>query len=190
MISEVQDVNFIVENFDSGELDCNITETEVSGYSANYFDGTVDSADGCEYTDLEFGQNQCVITNTPEPVTVDVEKVWIIDGPGGDSVELWCLEMEGYGSELFTPEVIPNYPNSLCLVWETVYDSGVEVNNGCAPPPDGSGELLVVSAGVGDSCVIINTFFFEGIPTLSQYGHAILALLMLGVGFVGFRRFS
>jgi hypothetical protein len=31
--------------------------------------------------------------------------------------------------------------------------------------------------------------FFEGIPTLSQYGMAIMALLMLGVGFVGFRRF-
>ena len=30
---------------------------------------------------------------------------------------------------------------------------------------------------------------FEGIPTLNQYGLAILALLMLGVGFVGFRRF-
>jgi len=31
--------------------------------------------------------------------------------------------------------------------------------------------------------------FFEGIPTLNHYGMAILALLMLGVGFVGFRRF-
>jgi len=41
----------------------------------------------------------------------------------------------------------------------------------------------------GDSCTVVNTVFFEGIPTLSQYGMAILALLMLGMGFVGFRRF-
>jgi hypothetical protein len=31
--------------------------------------------------------------------------------------------------------------------------------------------------------------FFEGILTLGQYGLALLALLMLGVGFIGFRRF-
>jgi hypothetical protein len=30
--------------------------------------------------------------------------------------------------------------------------------------------------------------FFEGIPTLSQWSLAILALLMLGMGFVGQRR--
>jgi hypothetical protein len=30
--------------------------------------------------------------------------------------------------------------------------------------------------------------FFEGIPTLTQHGMAIVALLMLGVGFVGMRR--
>jgi hypothetical protein len=34
------------------------------------------------------------------------------------------------------------------------------------------------------------TAFYEGIPTLSQYGMAILALLMLGIGMVGFRRYS
>ena len=49
---------------------------------------------------------------------------------------------------------------------------------------------MVVSAGNPDSCRIINTVFFEGIPTLSQWGMALLALLMLGVGMVGFRRFA
>ncbi|MCH8058292.1 MAG: IPTL-CTERM sorting domain-containing protein [Proteobacteria bacterium] len=43
--------------------------------------------------------------------------------------------------------------------------------------------------GDSEECTIINTAFFEGIPTLNQYGLAIMALLMLGVGFVGFRRF-
>ena len=43
-----------------------------------------------------------------------------------------------------------------------------------------------IDIGDAESCTIR---FFEGIPTLNQYGLAILALLMLGVGFVGFRRF-
>jgi hypothetical protein len=32
--------------------------------------------------------------------------------------------------------------------------------------------------------------FFEGIPTLSQYGMALMALLMLGMGFVAVRRIA
>ncbi len=40
-----------------------------------------------------------------------------------------------------------------------------------------------------DECTFTNTAYFEGIPTLNQYGMAIMALLMLGVGFIGFRRF-
>ena len=47
-----------------------------------------------------------------------------------------------------------------------------------------------IGVGVGDSCIIINTLFFEGIPTLNQYGMAIMALLMLGIGMLGFRRFA
>ncbi|MEE4216113.1 MAG: IPTL-CTERM sorting domain-containing protein [Xanthomonadales bacterium] len=39
------------------------------------------------------------------------------------------------------------------------------------------------------SCTIYATAFFEGIPTLSLYGMVVMALLMLGVGFVGFLRF-
>jgi len=49
---------------------------------------------------------------------------------------------------------------------------------------------MVIKANQGASCLVTNTVFFEGIPTLSQYGLAILALLMLGVGMVGFRRFA
>ncbi|HMB58569.1 MAG TPA: IPTL-CTERM sorting domain-containing protein [Xanthomonadales bacterium] len=93
------------------------------------------------------------------------------------------MYLYGVGDTIFTPEVIPEYPFSNCWVVETVYDSGVEVDNDCGF------DSLQISAGVGGSCLITNTVFFEGIPTLSQYGMAILALLMLGLGFVGFRRF-
>jgi hypothetical protein len=58
----------------------------------------------------------------------------------------------------------------------------VESTNDCGSRP--------IAAGSSSSCTFVNTVFFEGIPTLSQYGLALLALLMLGVGLVGFRRFA
>ena len=84
--------------------------------------------------------------------------------------------------EDYTADVVPYWDGGTdCWVDEEVYDDAVEVENGC--------DDINVSHGQGDSCLITNTVFFEGIPTLSQYGMAIMALLMLGVGFVGFRRF-
>jgi hypothetical protein len=89
----------------------------------------------------------------------------------------------------YTADVVPNWQGGTqCFVTEEAYDSSVEVDLGdCGP---GAG-LDVQLGGAGDlDCTITNTVFFEGIPTLSQYGMAIMALLMLGVGFVGFRRFA
>ena len=54
------------------------------------------------------------------------------------------------------------------------------------------GESCSFSFDIGDEeagCDVAGTVFFEGIPTLSQYGLALMALLMLGIGFVGMRRF-
>jgi len=96
---------------------------------------------------------------------------------------------DGIGATTF--KVIPEWyrtrPNpdnqeyTECWADENVKDSAVEVDNDCGN--------IQLAAGMGDSCTITNTVFFEGIPTLSQYGMAIMALLMLGVGFVGMRRF-
>lgn len=229
-ISATQDVNFIVTSFDSGELDCEITEdlTELVGYTPTYLPTgeNVDSDGACNFYDVSGGsENFCHIVNDADPVEVVIEKVWVIDGVNGDQIDQtykltlycdteepttqesenfqiggcqngdlpsgsigpgpsygFCQEFYGNGSETFTAFVEPDYPTTNCWVEELVYDDSVEVHNGC--------ENLVISAGQGASCVITNTVFFEGIPTLSQYGMAILALLMLGVGLVGFRRFA
>lgn len=90
---------------------------------------------------------------------------------------------EGEGPDTFLAQVRPRYPSTGCRVDETVYSSGVEVDNGCT-------DLVVSAAQGGASCRITNTVFFEGIPTLGQYGVAILTLLLLGVGLIGFRRFA
>ena len=46
------------------------------------------------------------------------------------------------------------------------------------------------NAGRGGECTVVKTRLYAGIPTLSQYGLLLMALLMLGVGLVGFRRYA
>ena len=186
-------------------------------YSANDAEPGVGGFDGCYYdaggavdnlTDL----NSCEIVNDPAPVPVIVTKKWVIAGAEGDSVDTsatvlvrsesfieggelcgefegnlggidgYCrlLSFEGDGSQ--TVMVKPDWDGSDVYISEILLDSSVESENGC-------GGMVTVFPTDGSSCMITNSVFFEGIPTLNQYGLAILAVLMLGVGFVGFRRF-
>jgi hypothetical protein len=102
------------------------------------------------------------------------------------------------GEETVTAMVYPKFDRSdspnhdvkaRCWAEEDAQaDSAVEVENGCGYKRSAKLEALIGGGG-NDSCTITNTLFFEGIPTLSQYGMAVMALLMLGVGFVGLRRF-
>ena len=101
------------------------------------------------------------------------------------SKRLYKGTSNGVSDRTYTALVVPNWDGgNYCWVKEYVADSTVDVDNDC-----GRGSLIL-NIGGSDSCTITNTVFFEGIPTLSQYGMAILALLMLGVGFVSFRRFA
>jgi hypothetical protein len=228
-------VTFVVSSFDAGELNCNVTERPVAGYSADYEAGgdsaNTDADDGeanpgCYWTAVDGGDNNsCVITNSPDDVNVVITKEWLypgnadasivsdefflelvcynasIDGgnkcllgaesgQGGGGDTYSCKTLSGFGNKVFNVAVNPHtYPGGSCYVTEVDVDQSVEVDNGCI----GSGQgifKLKVSAGSGDSCTITNTVFFEGIPTLSQYGMALLALLMLGMGFVAVRRIS
>jgi hypothetical protein len=204
-ISEGAGVEFVVTEFDAGELDCEITEDGATGYDAEYFDGLTTNSTGCEYEDLQVGlELECTITNTPAPVDVVIHKDWVIEGSsdadgvsqeyridlrcdseiigGNDYGDIWHIFWFDEGDATFVAEVIPDFPSTTCWVEEEVFDSAVEVDNGCGQ--------FEVSVNNGHECTITNTVFFEGIPTLNQYGLAILALLMLGVGFVGFRRLA
>jgi hypothetical protein len=51
---------------------------------------------------------------------------------------------------------------------------------------NGSGTL----SGANVSNVSVSCAVFEGIPALDRHGLLLLALLILGVGFVGVRRFA
>jgi IPTL-CTERM motif len=209
-LADGETVTFVVTSFNSGQLNCSIEESGTDGYSADYNGNGIDGS--CEWEDITDGtEGVCTIDNSPDEVDIDVTKVWNIVGDNNDvnlNFRLWayCDEVfvekpvvcesgyegcgdvkigkdsgEGPGTQEFTFSVRPAFPSSSCWVNEKVDDSAIEIDNDCSG--------LTVSAGQGASCTITNTVFFEGIPTLSQYGMAIMALLMLGVGFVGFRRF-
>jgi hypothetical protein len=212
-------VVFVVTDFDSGELNCTVSEDPVPGYESSY-SASGDSAvshddEGCAFIDVAAGdENACLVRNDPSLVDVVINKEWVIEGGGGAGVDtsyqltLYCTSLiEGgdtcqvsgsadapagqyesaackdfYGtdSDTFIGRVLPEYPQSHCWVEEEVYASGIEIDNGCGD--------IVVSAGNGDECTITNSVFFEGIPTLSSYGLAMLVLLTLGMGFVAVRR--
>ena len=85
---------------------------------------------------------------------------------------------------------IGDYGGEDVYLREKQSQSSVEVGNTCRYNANSKrGRIVDITAAEEVSCEFTNTVFFEGIPTLSQYGLAIMALLMLGVGFVGFRRF-
>jgi len=189
-----------------------VDDTLCNGF-ADFTPGTT----ACGWLDVATGaSNLCGIFNNPAPVEVAVTKVWdVVSNTGGDSYSFdteitigcnaeilnssWETGSWSYkqffltdgdytdGMATVTVQVIPDYPSSECYAYESDVESAVEVTSDCG---DGEDTGMEVSVGMGDSCTITNTLFFEGIPTLNQYGMALLALLMLGIGMVGFRRFA
>jgi len=198
-------VTFIVTSFTEGEMDCTITESPVPvGYSVEYDDGTPSSVN-CSYDDVNSGDYSCAITNAADPATFTVYKEWESFGAGGGIVNenvivsIYCnneIEDGDYSSmkdawyisdELddgghLTATIDTTYQSAECWAEEQVFESGVESTGNC--------DLRTIHAGESSDCTFVNTVFFEGIPTLNQYGLAVLVLLTLGLGMVGFRRFS
>jgi hypothetical protein len=211
-------VGFIVKEYGAGNVDCRVWEEPVPGNYAASYEATDDGGkgyaqdidddeDGCYYEGVQTGSFTCDITNTPEPATYTVEKDWVVPAAGYEEmdydvdVEIWCdteiLKVDGssytagsYWSgtladgEDVTVTVDTTEGATACEASEAFTQSGVEASESSAC---GGADL---EAGDSVTCTFTNTVFFEGIPTLSQYGLALLALLMLGVGFVGFRRFA
>ncbi len=218
------DANLFVFNIGdaSGPVDCTITETVPANYTASYNCNGGDcgdsgqGVDACFYANVDSDANEtCTITNTPDDVTITVNKEWVIEGAdqgfdgdyniqvncpgsivntvagdgGSDDNQAFTVGNSATGDETFEFTIAGDELafGGECSVYESNDDSVVEstFSGGCS----GNGEDFDVNAGGAIECDITNTVFFEGIPTLNQYGMAILALLMLGVGFVGFRRF-
>jgi uncharacterized repeat protein (TIGR01451 family) len=190
---------FVVRDFISGALNCEIMETPVPGYQAEYSSMDVVSGISCDYLAVEGGaENFCVITNTLLPVPVTIDTVWeLVDDPadiplesvvrlvcenvaGGQSEWEWFIQ----GNQTNTALVLPRFDGTTrCVVDQQSASSAIE-SSGCENP-------IVVTINASESgCMLVNTAFFEGIPTLNRFGLLLLISLMLGVGFVGFRRYA
>lgn len=175
---------------------------------------------GCLFKAVKGGSFYCDITNTADPAKFIVNKEWIINNTGGDYVKekahviMYCdsfiTEMKEEMEDLpaFQKLIVPPVNNGLykidgwlgdgeslvglvdttfgpatCFAEERVRTSGVETVEDCSKERQ-------LTAGGSDECTFVNTVFFEAIPTLSNYGKALMVLLMLGLGVLGFRRLS
>jgi uncharacterized repeat protein (TIGR01451 family) len=206
-ISQGSPVTFVVTEYTPGEMDCEITEVVPDDYTPNYYNGDVNSPDSCLYEDVGAGAVQaCIIYNELEEVTVTVNKEWtgvteedaislfasadyscffVRSSPDGDLETIeGSLDWEGVFDSDLIEGIYPDYAgSSYCTVSELQLNSAAEGDDSdCAHVP--------VTLGQSNSCTIYNTVFFEGIPTLNRYGLLLMALLMLGIGAVGFRRFG
>jgi len=205
---------------DETDVACEVTEIGNDDYDTSYrcsqrSDSTVDNdecgrraSDGtsCRWTEVEGGhENSCSIINIPKPATFTITKEWDIKGSAGDSYsaavtfELSCnnfirpfsfyspfsrkYNVYGLNPDPVEVEVETWFGDAVCTVSEIFVDSAAETENDCSG-------VMSAAKNSEDSCHFTNTLFFEGIPTLSQYGLALMALLMLSIGVAGFRRFA
>lgn len=199
-------VTFVVTELGQTAASCTVFESDApAGYTPEYTvlagEGTADE-DGCHFEDVVIGTNVlCGVTNRVDPVDVVIGKEWVgVDNDEElfagiylncvgivpeDAQHQWfeVVSSDDEGVVAIVASVKPKSDGSTyCGVEENNYSSSVE-SSGCE-------SSFTVSVGQGSTgCTIVNTVFYEGIPTLNQYGMALLALLMLGMGFVGFRRF-
>jgi hypothetical protein len=175
--------------------------------------GALEDDEGCYYTDVLSGEFTCDITNTGEPAEFIVNKEWVVANSGGKAIDgvatvtISCDSMILPGVPVPEPEsgiqpgwLVDDYTkrgelrdgeslvalvdtsdgDALCEATETLTDSGVDAVDDC-----GKRKLL---PGQSSECTFVNTVYFEGVPTLNQYGIALMAMLMLGLGVFGFRR--
>jgi len=201
-------VVFVVGDYEAGTMNCQVSEVIPDGYTQSYLAGAIDGLaasitddeDGCYYDGILGGTFTCEITNTLDPVEVVVEKVWIDEHPeyqGSTVVEVtlqcdseiiggWQIGDFWYIETFIDPQnpgeylVYPLFTGTTCVATEEPIQGALTDQSDC--------ENMVLFPGIGDACVIYNTRLYAGIPTLNQYGLALLFLLTLGVGAVAFRR--
>jgi hypothetical protein len=212
-ITKDTSVSFTVTSYEPGALSCDVWESSVDRYTATYTPGlqggvagnVSGDAAGCHFDNIVNGDFTCHITNTAGPATFTVNKEWFIDVANGDYVSeiafvtIWCdkeittagaepgndgwiLYKEMQGDDSLTATIDTSTGPTQCRADETFAESGIVSEDDC--------ELRSIPAGGSSECTIVNTVFFEGIPTLTSLGATVMALLMLGVGMVGFRRFT
>jgi hypothetical protein len=151
------------------------------------------------------GNNVCAFVASGNPATYTVSKVWNVSDGVTEEVVYDVDVTISCDSEILTVGGAPHDGSDTAMVTLGDGDSVVVTVDASAGAQCSATEDLQQSfvepeasedctdadltAGGSASCTFTNTAFYEGIPTLSQYGLAALILLMLGVGFAGIRRY-
>ncbi len=205
------EVNFIVESFDDGQLSCTVTEAPVNGYTPSYTclgESTclaAQSDDSCSFSEVTIdSKNHCQVQNYPDPVHLKIDKQWLFEaeeigvsataeielecnnawdstGESGVQNMSWSWDIEG--DTILNVDVYPSFDGTTaCRVIESFDESAVESDNGCI-----AWNKIAIGQG-SKTCTLLNTVFLEGIPTLSDYGKLLFALLMLASGLMYVRR--
>lgn len=208
-------VTFVLSEVLDGATSCTVTETLIENYTPSYDNGTTISTDGCKFESVASGGTySCSIVNTPDPVDFYVDVTWEISDDAdvgvGDGTMLditctdgtdvsypagpddltdsgnvggeTCVTVDGVETCTDDPVVEDVAPGESCTAMLSGYDSVTAVS-----PASCTVDFTV--DGGDESCSFMATAFYEGIPTMSQWGMVLMALLMLGVGYVGMRRF-
>jgi hypothetical protein len=209
------EVRFVVDSFDDGTLNCEVWEDAPDGYTAEYdcrsgtSCATASGSGPCSFTGVKIGQEDvCLIHNRVNPVEVTVTKEWLYEHENQvideqATIDLYCSNVFGGDGEILhnglmfwswlfegspASQVATVYPNSYglteCWTKEHPTSSAVESVSNCSQP------ISINPGDDGKSCAVINTVFFEGIPTLSQYGMILFTALMLLSGLIAVRRFG
>lgn len=202
-------VAFVLSDFAPGTVRCEVTESgSPEGYVPQFDNGNIVSATSCLFdTVLSGGNHTCAIMNRADTARFTILKNWVLTGGAFEGasydvqVDVVCsrkiLSVDGQpvidpdgtitvflgDGESSVLEVDTLTGSSRCTAMEMTTQSGVESSaEGCTNVP--------LTAGETAQCTFTNTVFFEGIPALSRFGLALLALLMLGMGLIGSRRLA
>jgi len=185
-------VTFTVTNLPDAGANCEVTESGADGYTASFNDGA-----GCDWTGVTGGTYECAIENTPDPTMVEVMTEFMgVEDPNIDTsfeTTIECMNVSDTSTGGYGSVTVVTTADTFSADWYPDPDLGADCTVTLEPMSSAvEGDMCEFSFMLGDEeagCTVVGSVFFEGIPTLSQYGMAIMALLMLGVGFVGFRRF-
>lgn len=194
-------VTFVVDGPVDGTL-CEVTE---SGGPAGYTP-VMNGGQGCSFTVSAGDDRLCEIVNEPGPATYTVANDWSVPSAGAEEpnydvdVTISCdrdiLALDGTPLAQPAAQVLVTLGDGESAVATVDTAAGAATCSAMAAAAQSGAETeasaacggATLAAGGSAECRFTHTVFFEGIPTLSAYGKAMLLLTLLGVGFVALRR--
>ena len=184
----LQDTDFTTTvKYFAGATNCTVSEQVPVGYTL--LEGSSTCIAGVPITDVADGT--CTLFNDQDPITILASKEY--EGNEGPAAEFAASCSDGdvaaikVSASVGSPAEfeLSNFPwnGTTCDITEPVPPAGFSVLSSTCND-------LGIAPGDDDTLCTITNGQFQNIPTLSQWGTAILLFLMLGAGMIGFRRFT